>query len=108
MAASGSPGRRDGILDERGRRVEGGRDREDGRQLLVLDADEAGGLLGRVLRLGRDGGHGLAVVLRLADGEDRAILELRPEPRHGLGQIGGRHDEADARDLRRGRRVDRR
>ena len=58
-----------------------------------------GRLLGGVLRLGRDGRDRLAVVLRLADGEDRPVAELRPEARHGLGQVGGGHDEAHARDL---------
>ncbi len=61
------------VLDERRAGVEGGGDREDRRQLLVVDPDEAGGLLGRIERLGGDGGDRLAVVVRLADRQDRPI-----------------------------------
>jgi len=39
------------VLDEGRHRIEGGRDREDGRQLLVLDPDEASRLLGITLRV---------------------------------------------------------
>ena len=96
------------VLDERRGRVERGGDREDRRQLLVLDPDEAGRLLGGVEGLGGDRGDRLAVVVRLADREDRPVLELRPEARHRLR--AGRPaviDEPDAGDRERGARVDR-
>ena len=66
-----------------------------------------GGFLGGVEGLGRDGCDGLAVVLRLADGDDRPVSELRAESGHRLGQVGGGDDEADAGDRERGARVDR-
>ncbi len=94
------------ILDERRGWIEGRGDREDGRQLLVLDPDEPSRLLGRVLRLRRDGGDRLTVVLRLAGGQDRPIDELRSEPGHRLRQVGGGHHESDARDGQGGARVD--
>ena len=103
-AIGGAQGR---FLDERGRRVEGRRQGEDGGQLLVLDVDQAGGQLGRVLRLGRHDRHRLAVVLRLAIGDDGAISELWTEARDGPGQVRGRHDQAHARDRERLARVDR-
>ena len=95
------------ILDERRGRVERGRDREDRRQLLVVDPDEARGGLRRVAGLGRDRRDRLAVVVRLADREDRAVDELRPEPRHRLREIGRGDRQAHAGDLERGARVDR-
>ena len=72
------------VLDERRFGGERGCDRVKRRQLGVLDADEAGRLLGGVQRLGGDGGHRLAVVLRLADRQHRPIAPLRAEPRHRL------------------------
>jgi len=76
-------------------------------QLLVLDLHQAGRLLGRVLGVGRDRGDRLTVVVRLADREHGPVDELGPETRHGFGQVGRGHDEADARDLHGGGRVDR-
>ncbi len=71
------------------------------RQLLELDLDEGGGLLGGVVGLGRDGGDGFAVVLGLAGSEDGTVFALRTEAGHRVGQVGrGRH-EADAGDLER-------
>ena len=96
-----------GILDERRTRGEGRGDRRDGGQRLALDPDEPGGLLGRVLRLGRDRRDRLAVVVRLADGDDRAVLPLRPEARHRLRAGRRRSDGADAGHGQRGARVDR-
>jgi len=93
------------VLDEDGRGVEGGRHAEDGGQLLVLDLDEARGFLGRVLRLGRHRGHGLAVVLRLTHGDDRAVGELGPEARDRLGEVRRGHDQADAGHLLGGARI---
>ena len=72
------------VLDERGGRVEGRGDREDGRQLLVVDPDEAGRLLGGVQGLRGDRRDRLAVIVGLADREDRPILELRAEARDRL------------------------
>ena len=46
--------------------------------------------------VGRHDRHRLAVVARLADGEDGPVVELRAEARHRLGQVGGRQHEADA------------
>ena len=46
------------------------------------------------------------MVVRLADGEHRPILELRPESRHRLRQVGGGHDGAHAGDGEGGARVD--
>ncbi len=95
------------VLDERRRRVEGGGDREDRRQLLALDPHPASALLGRVEGLRGDDGDGLAVVVRLAGREDGPILPLRTESRHGLRQVGRGHDEPDAGDGEGGARVDR-
>ena len=100
---AGSEGR---VLDERRGWIEGRGDREDGRQLLVLDADQPRRLLGGVLRLRRDGGDRLTVVLRLAGGQDRPIDELRPEPGHRLGKVGCGHHQSDARDGQGGAGVD--
>ena len=95
------------VLDERRavrqRRGEG----VDGRQLLAGDPDERGRLLGRVRSLGGDRRDRLAVVLRLADGEDRAVAPLRPEARHRLRQVRGGHDEPDAGHGQGRARVDR-
>ena len=68
--------------------------------------DEAGGLLGRVLRLGSHDRDRLPVVLRLVHRDDGSILELWTETRDGLGQVGGRHDEAHAGHPERIARVD--
>jgi hypothetical protein len=95
------------VLHQRGGRVERCRDREDGRQLLVFDVHENGGLLGGVLRVGGHGRHGLPVVLRLVHRQDRAVLELGSEARHGLRQIGRGHDQPDAGHLSGRARVDR-
>ncbi len=84
------------LLDQRGVRGERARDRERSRQDLVLDADEADGGLCRILRLGGDGCDGLAVVLRLADREDRPVAELGSEPGHRMRQVGRRHHQAHA------------
>ena len=84
------------VLDEVSRGVESCRDREDGGQLLVLDLHLPGCLFGSILRLGRDRRDRLAVVLRLADGDDRAVDELGSKARDRLGQVRGRHDEPDA------------
>ncbi len=96
------------VLDERRVRIEGRRHREDGRQLLVVDPNEGGRLLGGVPGLGGDRGDRLAVIVRLPDREDRPVLELRPEPWHRLGKIRGGDGETDARDGEGGTRVDRR
>ena len=106
MPASGSPGRSDGILDERGGRVEGAGDREDGRQLLVVDPDEASRLLGGVQGLRGDRRDRLAVIVGLADREDRPILELRAEARHRLWEVRRGEREAHAGHLECGARVD--
>ena len=80
------------------RRVGGQRpgDREDRGQNLVLNVDERRGPLRQLARVGDDERHGLAVVLGLADGQDGAVLVLRPEPRHGLRQVIGRHHQVHA------------
>ena len=86
------------VLDERGSRAQGGRQRHDGRQLLVADPHEAGPRLGGILRIGGHGSHRVAVVLRLPDGEHGPVLHLRAEARHGLGQVSRRHHQVDAGD----------
>ena len=75
-------------------------------QLLELDLDEGGGLLGGVVGLGRDRGDRFAVVLRLARGEDGTVAALRTEAGHRVGQVRGGHHEADAGDLERRGGVD--
>ena len=94
---AGTEGR---VLDERRVRGERLRDGVERGQLLELDRDERGGLLGSVVGLCGDRGDGFAVVLRLARGEDGAVAALRPEAGHRVGQIGGGRHEANARDLR--------
>ena len=72
------------ILDEwrvRGQRTGNG---EDGDQLLVVDLDQLGGRLGGVFRFRRDRRNRVALVLGLADRDDRPIGELRAEARHRL------------------------
>ena len=79
------------VLDEGRAGVQGSRQRHDGRQLLVRDAHQVGGRLGRIAAVGSHGRHGVPVVLRLPDGEDGPVLDLRAEARHGLRQVGRRH-----------------
>ena len=55
---------------------------------------------------GDDERDGVAVVLGLADRDHRPVLVLRPEPRHGLREVVGGQDEADARHREGGGRVD--
>ena len=62
-----------GVLDERRVRGERLRDGVERGQLLELDRDEPGGLLGGIVGLGGDRGDGLAVVFGLAGGQDRAV-----------------------------------
>jgi hypothetical protein len=100
---TGTEGR---VLDERRVRRERPGDGEDGRELLELDADEAGGLLGGVERVGGDGRDRLAVVVGLAYREHGPVLPLRPEARHRVGQIGGCRHEPNTWDPERCRRVD--
>ena len=95
------------ILDEWGVWSERRRDGEDRRELLVFHANEARTFGCRVLRLGDHHRDGIPVVLRFSDSNHGSVLELRPKARHRLGQIGRRHDQADARDLHRSRGVDR-
>ncbi len=94
------------VLDERRCRVQRGGDRADRRQRLELDADERGRLLGELAGLGGDGRDRVAVVLRLADGQHRAVAQLGPEARHRRRQVVGRHDEPDAGEGERARGVD--
>ena len=90
MAASGSSGRSDGSWTSGASGASASAIVNDRGQRLVVDPDEARRLLGRVERLGRDRGDRLAVVVRLADRDDGPVAELRPEPRHRLGQVGRR------------------
>jgi hypothetical protein len=95
------------VLDERRVGVERGPESMERGKLREGDLDEASRFLRGVERLGGDRCHGLALVLRLADGEDGSIAPLWPEPRNRLGQVGRRHDEPDTGDRQRRRRVDR-
>ena len=95
-----------GLLHERRRGIERGGEGDHRGQRLVLHADQAGRLLGGVERVGGDGRDRLAVVLRLAHREDRSILELGPEARHRLGQVGRGHDQTHPGHARRGSRID--
>ena len=67
----------------------------------MIDPHPPGGLLGRVGRLGDDRRHRLAVILRLAHREERAIGMSRPEPPGRLRQVGGGDDQANARNVER-------
>ena len=96
------------VLDQRRRRVEGAGDREDRRQFLVLDLDEPRRRLGGVEGLGRDGRDRLAVVLGLADGQDRAGRRTGARSAASVwGRSAGGHDQADAGHGERRGRVDR-
>ena len=97
LCASGSPGRSAGSWTSGASGASAAASVTTAGSSSYCDAHEARRLLGGILRLGGHRGHRLAVVLRLADGEHRAVLELGPEARHRLGQVGGRHDEVDAR-----------
>ena len=46
------------------------------------------------------------MVLGLVDGEHRPVPELRAEPGHRLGQVGGRHHHLDTGNLFGASRVD--
>ena len=91
VPASGSPGRRAGSCTS-------GADGSSAAAIVktagsssYCDLHEGGGPFGSVLRVGGHGRHGLPVVLRLVDRQDRAVLELGPEARHRLGQVGRGH-----------------
>ena len=86
------------VLDQRGRRVQRLRDGQHRGQLLGRDAHEGDRLVGGLLGVGGDGGHRLAVELRLADGQHRTVLVDRPEARHRVGQVGGGDHGAHAGD----------
>ena len=94
------------VLDERRIRGQGGGQGHDGRQWLAGHADEAGCLLGGIGRVGGDRRDRLTVVVGLADGDDRSVLELRPEARHRVGQVGGGQHGPDAGHGQRGGGVD--
>ena len=96
MPASGSFGRSEGSWTSGASGCPGRRHGVDRRELLDVDPHEARGLLGRVERLGRDRGHGVAVELRLADREDGPVAQLGAEPRHRVREVGGGHDEPNA------------
>ena len=72
----------------------------------MIHADEPRRLLGGLLGLGRHGGHGVPVILRLADRQHGAIAELGSEPGYWLRQVLRRHDQADTGDTDSLGRVD--
>jgi hypothetical protein len=78
------------------------------RHRLVLGDDEVRGLLRHVRIGGEHDGHRLADVAHLVDGEDRLVVEGRPEMqvRNDLQQVGGHHDAVHAADGLRGGHVD--
>ena len=85
-----------GILDEGRVGGEGLRDRMERGQLLELDRDERGRLLGGIVGLGGDRGDGFAVVLRLACGQDGAVACAAA--RSGAsGRAGRRRSSRDGR-----------
>ena len=94
------------ILHQWCRRIERLGDGHHGRQLLVLHPHQAGGLLGGILRLGSHGGDRVAVVLGLSYRDDGPVLELRPEARHRLRQVRGRHHQVHTRDRQCRLRID--
>ena len=81
------------VLDERRVRAERRLERVDRGELLVVDRDERGGLLGGVVRLRGDRRDRLAVVLRLAGREHGPVAALRPEARHRLRQVRRGEDQ---------------
>ncbi len=85
------------LLHQRGVRRERVGEGDDGRQLLVLDAHKVGGPLGGVLGLRHDSRDRLPVVLRLLQGDHRAVLERWAEALRR--QVGGGHDVQDAGDF---------
>ena len=85
------------VLDEWRIGRERAGNREDRRQLFVVDLHQFGGFLGGIPGLGRDGRHRIAVVLGFASGDDRPIGELRAKARHRLGQVGRGHHEIGRR-----------
>ena len=95
------------VLDERRSRIEGAGDGEYRGQLLELDPHQPGRLRRHLFRLGGDDCQWLAVVLDLARRQDWPVVELRPEARHRLRQVRRGHDESDAGQALRSRRVDR-
>ena len=107
MLASGSFGRSDGSWTSGASGASAPATVKTAGSGLVVDPDERRRPLRGVLRLGDDQRDGFAVVLDLAGGDDRPVLELRSEARHGLRQVGGGEDEMDAGHRERRGRVDR-
>ena len=73
------------VLHQWGPGSQGRSHAEDGRQLQVVDPNEAGTLLGGVLGVGGNRRHRLAVILGLFDGQHRPVLDLGAEAGHRLG-----------------------
>ena len=95
------------ILDERRVRRQRGGERVDGRQLLELDPDQAGSLLGGIPGVGGHRGNGVAVVLGLVRPRGPAG-HAAADRTAAWGWAGRRrHDEPDARHVAGGARVDR-
>ena len=84
------------VLDERRIRRQAAGHGVDRGQLLVRRPGRARGLLGRVERLGGDGGHRVAMVLRLAVARTGPVLELRARTAASGREVGGGQDEPDA------------
>src|SRR5579884_1084905 len=78
---------------------------EDGRQLLVLDVDQAGRRFGRVLRLGCDGGDALPDEADLLVGQDGPVMEVTTEA--AIADLRPGQDGAHSRVRSRGARIDR-
>ena len=88
------------ILDERRLRVERGLDRQDGRELLDINANELRRAARRILRFCDDGRHRLARKFRFPDSEHRPVGEDRPVPWNRLRQVVRREDAAHSRNAK--------
>ncbi len=95
-----------GVLDQSSVRIESFRDAVHAGEHVVLDPDETRRGLGGHLRLCSHRGDRLPVVVGLADGKDRPIVEHGPVPGHRLGEISRGDDRADAGHRFGGRGVD--
>ena len=82
MAASGSPARSDGSWTSGAAGSSAAAIVKTAGSSSYSTRTSRGRLLGRVEGVGGDRRDRLAVVVRLADREDRPVLELRPEARH--------------------------
>ena len=91
VAAAGVVVLRRGLVDQRGRGVQGGGHVRDRRQRLVVDDDAGGGATGGLRVVGGDDRHRLAGVAHLVDREDGLVGDLEAVGRRSGHVLVGQH-----------------